>query len=446
MSKFAKLKELCSKIGSGATPTGGEDSYKKQGVSLIRSQNVQDLYFVKKGLAYIDAEQAKKLNNVEVKENDVLLNITGDSIARACMVPNEILPARVNQHVSILRVNEKIDANYLLYYLIFRKDYLLTICRVGGTRNALTKEAIENIDIRIDKNDKKISAVLSALDDKIDLNNKINAELEAIAKTLYDYWFVQFDFPDENGKPYKSSGGKMEYNGVLKREIPKGWKVQSLEDFGELKNGINYDPQEKGDCTAKIINVRNISSSTIFIDVNGLDSIQLRLKDVEKYLVNRNSIIIARSGIPGATRLIDNHPENTIYCGFIIHFDVTDNVFKNVLFYNIKSLESNLTGQSNGTIMKNVNQQVLKELKVCLPSDTDIVSSFNSKINPIFSQITNNHQQNQELANLRDWLLPMLMNGQIKVGDLDQKVMSSQVQPKGKKQVPVNSSQLEMLF
>lgn len=172
--KFEFLKNLTTKIGSGATPTGGQASYKPEGVSLIRSQNILDLNFSEEGLAFIDSEQAAKLNNVEVQPGDILLNITGDSIARACKVPKEILPARVNQHVSIIRSNSIIDTDYLLYYLIFRKNYLLTISRVGGTRNALTKDAIEKIEIRLDKNDSRISAILASLDYKIKLNNRIN--------------------------------------------------------------------------------------------------------------------------------------------------------------------------------------------------------------------------------------------------------------------------------
>src|SRR5690606_12327714 len=146
-------------------------------------------------------------------------------------------------HVSIIRSNSKIDSYYLLYYLIFRKKYLLTISRVGGTRNALTKEAIEKIKIRLDKNDKKIASVLSALDDKIELNNRINSELEQMAKTLYDYWFVQFDFPDKDGKPYKSSGGKMVYNPILKREIPEGWEVKSLFECAKVQYGFPFSTE-----------------------------------------------------------------------------------------------------------------------------------------------------------------------------------------------------------
>ena len=186
MSNYVQLREITSKIGAGATPTGGKNSYHSQGISFIRSQNVHDFKFSLDGLAFIDEKQAKELNSVTVEENDILLNITGDSIARVCVVPNKILPARVNQHVAIIRCKSNVDCHYVFYYLENLKPYLLKICGVGGTRNALTKEAIEKLEIHLPEisTQQKIASVLSALDSKIELNNRINAELEAMAKTL----------------------------------------------------------------------------------------------------------------------------------------------------------------------------------------------------------------------------------------------------------------------
>ena len=228
--------------------------------------------FSTENLAFINDDQAEKLNNVIVEKNDILLNITGDSIARCTVVPEEILPARVNQHVSIIRCKNTEESKYVMYYLQYMKKYLLQISKVGGTRNALTKEAIGKLPIKISDDCNKISKILDNIDQKIQTNNQINQELEAMAKTLYDYWFVQFDFPDQNGKPYKSSGGKMVYHPKLKREIPVGWGVEKLGDMAQFKNGINYEKTSSGSEKVKIINVRNISSSTIFINQTDLDN------------------------------------------------------------------------------------------------------------------------------------------------------------------------------
>lgn len=145
-----KLKNITSKIGSGATPRGGKEAYKDVGMSLIRSMNVHDRVFKEKNLALIDDEQASKLNNVELLENDILLNITGASVARCCVIPKEVLPGRVNQHVSIIRVDKSVIEPSLLCFLLtskFYKDKLLGIGESGSTRQAITKVQIENFEI-----------------------------------------------------------------------------------------------------------------------------------------------------------------------------------------------------------------------------------------------------------------------------------------------------------
>lgn len=156
LNEFDWKKELCkeltSKIGSGATPDGGNQNYKETGISLIRSMNVYDGYFEHKDLAHIDEQQANKLKNVEIRKDDILFNITGASVTRTCIVPSGILPARVNQHVSIIRCNEKIN-NIFLNYLLINDSFkanLLNIAKAGGgTREAITKSQIENFEIII---------------------------------------------------------------------------------------------------------------------------------------------------------------------------------------------------------------------------------------------------------------------------------------------------------
>ncbi|ADN08854.1 restriction endonuclease subunit S [Sulfurimonas autotrophica] len=147
--KIVALKGITSKIGSGATPRGGQKSYKTEGISFIRSMNIYDTGFREKGLAFIDDEQAQKLNNVTIEENDVLINITGASVARCCIVDKKYLPARVNQHVSILRLKDRIIPSFLHYYLIspFIKSELLFNSSGGATREAITKTMLEEFQV-----------------------------------------------------------------------------------------------------------------------------------------------------------------------------------------------------------------------------------------------------------------------------------------------------------
>ena len=245
-------------------------------------------------------------------------------------------------------------------------------------------------------------------------NFLLNDNLAELAKTIYDYWFVQFDFPDENGKPYKSSGGKMVYNEVLKREIPEGWEVKKLGDVAQFKNGINYEKTSSGSEKVKIINVRNISSSTIFINQTDLDEIFLENDRSTNFLVNDKMILITRSGVPGATRLVSVLEAKTVYSGFIIASEVNDLIFKNLIFYYLKNIEEVLKNQSAGTIMKNISQSVLTEMRISLPPQ-NVLLKFNTIIHSLFEQMKNVQKQIQHLQSLRDWLLPMLMNGQISV-------------------------------
>ena len=193
------LGDVSTKIGSGATPRGGKDVYMDDGpFNLIRSQNVYNNGFHREGLASIGEAHATELQNVEVYERDVLLNITGDSVARACHVAPDVLPARVNQHVSIIRADSiSLDSGYLRYFLVHpeTQDLLLGLASAGATRNALTKAMIESLAVPLPPLDQQraIAHILGALDDKIELNRRMNETLEAMARALFTSWFVDFE-------------------------------------------------------------------------------------------------------------------------------------------------------------------------------------------------------------------------------------------------------------
>ncbi|MDW8750955.1 restriction endonuclease subunit S [Streptococcus suis] len=390
MNEVVSLRSITSKIGSGATPKGGNAVYENSGIAFIRSQNVLDMNFSTQNLAYITNEQAKKLNNVIVENNDILLNITGDSIARCTIVPDELLPARVNQHVSIIRCISPDYANYVCYYLQFLKPYLLQICKVGGTRNALTKEAVENLPIVIQEEYKTIGKLLATLDQKISMNNQINEELEAMAKTLYDYWFVQFDFPDKNGNPYKSSGGKMVYNNQLKREIPEGWGVKCL---GELDIATG-----KRDANFSIENGQYDFWTTANEPIKA-----------DEYSFEGKAILIAGNG-----NFYINFTEGKFeaYQRTYVIQSADENELLFMYPACLQSIEKLRKG-SNGSIIKYITIGDVQ--KISQPYCPSIANMFVDIFRPIMNTIQKNKQQNQELTQLRDWLLPMLMNGQVKV-------------------------------
>lgn len=195
-----RLGDVCTKIGSGATPRGGSDVYVQDGpYALIRSQNVYNDGFHHDGLAFIDEKHAAELENVEVLEGDVLLNITGDSVARACQVDPSVLPARVNQHVAIIRPDPSQLAPRFLRYVLVSPEMqakLLSWAGSGGTRNALTKGMIESFDVLAPADvaeQRAIAHILGSLDDKIELSRRMSETLEAMAQALFKSWFVNFD-------------------------------------------------------------------------------------------------------------------------------------------------------------------------------------------------------------------------------------------------------------
>lgn len=402
------LKNLTVKIGSGSTPSGGKDSYKDSGFSLIRSMNVYDFKFEKKGLAFIDENQAKKLDGVKVEENDILFNITGDSINRTCIVPKEILPARVNQHVSIIRCKKEISSHYVNYFLIYMKPYLMQICGVGGTRNAITKEVLEKLQIKIQSNQFEIAKVLSDLDAKIELNNKINAELEAMAKLIYDYWFVQFDFPNEEGKPYKSSGGKMVWNEKLKREIPEGWEVGTLLDIATFTNGIacqKFRPKNNENYY-KVIKIREMSDGF----KEDYECVSQNIP--EKVIVNNGDILFSWSATlevkiwTGGVGALNQHI-----------FKITSNKFpKSFYYFELLGYLQHfkMIAELRKTTMGHITQDHLRQSRIVVPN-VELINKIDLIINPILDKIVKNKEESLKLSELRDWVLPMLMNGQVKI-------------------------------
>lgn len=245
------LGAACTKIGSGATPRGGGDVYLERGpYALIRSQNVHNDGFHQDGLAYIGEEHALELANVEVFENDVLLNITGDSVARVCQVDSRVLPARVNQHVAIVRPDaSKLDPRFLRYYLVSPKVQakLQSWAGSGGTRNALTKGMIESFDVPApeDVNEQRaIAHILGTLDDKIELNRRMSETLEAMARTVFAGWSHP-TWPRRTVKDCIVAGDLEIGDGYRAKNSEMGEPGLPFIRGGDLHDGLETDAAEK---------------------------------------------------------------------------------------------------------------------------------------------------------------------------------------------------------
>lgn len=319
-----------------------------------------------------------------------------------------------SKDVLVIRAKEKHNTNYI--YALSLQDSFFDNAMLGNKGTQMPrgdKDKIMNFPVfgHTDTEEHNIGEIINCIQRKISLNTRMNAELETMAKQLYDYWFVQFDFPDKDGKPYKSSGGKMIYNEKLKREIPEGWEVETLGSILSFSNGINYEKGIEGDKKYRIINVRNITSSTTFINKSDLDIITLPSSLAEKYLISEDDIIIARSGTPGSTRLIDK-PNDIIYCGFIIKGTPRHKHSKYFLMHYLKQLEGTDATKTGGSILQNVSQDTLSSLLTVVPQDNKL-QQFNRIIESLYSLLNCYQTQTNKLIHLRDSLLPMLMNGQV---------------------------------
>lgn len=383
-TKYLRLGSVCSKIGSGATPIGGKEAYQGGGYKLIRSQNVVDLRFAYEGLAEINEKQATKLNNVKVEEKDVLLNITGDSVARCCLAPIGILPARVNQHVAIIRPKAEIlNPYYLLFWLIVNKQYLLALAAAGATRNGLTKAMISGLVIECPSLEKqnRIASILSTYDSLIENNTKRIRLLEKMAENLYKEWFVRFRFPGHE-------------NVEMENGLPKGWKRGSLSDVCEFKRGKNITSSEMQEGNVPVISAG--------LEPSGYHSCSN---------VRGVNVTMSSSGANAGYIAIHYSDIWAADCSYIEESTTGNIYYVYELLNNIRTVINNF---QRGAAQPHVYPKDVNRIKLILPSK-ELMLKANGRLEIMHKEIYNLQKQNSLLARQRDLLLPRLMSGKLEV-------------------------------
>lgn len=421
MKKY-KLSEIAT------VEISGVDKKRKENETPVKLCNFTDVYHnwaITKDMedSFMDATATdKEIDTFVLKKGQVAFtkdSETRDDIGIPTYIADDFDNVILGYHTALITPDKtKLSGKYLNAFMNsnFIKKYFENNASGSGQRYTLSNDTLNSIPIIIPNltKQKVVGNFFSNIDKKIALNKKINAKLEAMAKRLYDYWFVQFDFPNSDGKPYKSSGGKMVWNEVLKRKIPEGWEVKRLGEVCDFRNGINYEKNNSGDKIYKIVNVRNITATTFFLNQNDFDEICLQSKIADNYLIPEISILIARSGSPGATRVIMNVKNNVIFCGFIICMEKFTPKYKFYFTYFLKKLENTSATKTGGSILQNVSQDTLKRLSVIIPSK-EMIDEFNEKILPIFNYQLTIQKEIQKLTSMRDRLLPLLMNGQVEI-------------------------------
>lgn len=301
----------------------------------------------------------------------------------------------VNNHAHIINAAGDNSTKYLYYKLnlINFKNYT-----TGSAQPKLTKDNLKSIILHIhEEGEQKIIAdLLSTLDEKIDCNNQINTELESITKLLYDYWFVQFDFPNTDGKPYKFSGGDMIYSDVIKREIPAGWTVTKLGEYADVT---------KGD----LITAKNALDGEIKVVAAGIDY------SYKHRIFNRPENTITISG-SGANAGFINFWREPIFASDCITVRGNTDCDTILLLQYLRMIQPFIFSQATGSAQPHVYPSDIKNLNYVI-ADNKLIEKFEELVIPINYRLTKNTKENELLTELRDWLLPMLMNGQVTVSD-----------------------------
>ena len=397
--KKVKLKDCCIKIGSGSTPKGGSMVYVNSGTSLIRSQNVYNLSFDYNGLTHITEDAANKLKGVTVFNEDILLNITGDSVARTCIVPKEVLPARVNQHVAIIRTDrKKMNWRFLNYYLASPKmqAHMLSLAvGKGASRNAMTKQMIENFEVPYPplSTQHRIANILSRYDSLIENYQKQIKLLEEAAQRLYKEWFVDLRFPGHE-------------NTNIIDGVPEGWEKKKLYEIAEVVMGSSPKSEFYNNDKQGLPFHQGVGSyGTRFVDDNVYSTSITRLAEPNSILfsvrapvgrlnITKNKIIIGR----GLAAM--NHKDGS----------------QSFLFYMLKErfFIDNIIG--NGSIFASISKVELLDQEFIVPP-MKTIKAFESLASKLDKKIQGVDTQLRLLTEARDRLLPKLMNGEMEIQD-----------------------------
>lgn len=312
-------------------------------------------------------------------------------------------------------IDPRVNSKYL-YYLLTQNSVISQLQSIGENSTSsypsIRPEDIGNLSFMFPDIDiqNKIADILTSIDKKIQINNQINQELEAMAKTLYDYWFVQFDFPDQNGKPYKSSGGKMVYNPELKREIPEGWGVTKLNEVVDLISGYPFSSNDYVTSGKyKLYTIKNVQDGYTVDKVdNYLDFLPSNMSD--ECQLRRGDLIMSLTGNVGRVGMV--YEDYVLLNQRVLKLNPINKTHKSFIYSFFRSdvTKAHLENMSTGTSQKNLSPIDIGNMMIPFPSES-LLSKFVNNLN----MLENNLVENQQLTQLRDWLLPMLMNGQVKV-------------------------------
>ena len=412
--KRYKLSELY-KMSSGISSTKEQAGH---GSPFLSFSVVFNNYFLPDSLIdLMDTTDGEK-QKYSINEGDIFLTRTSetvDELAMSSVALKDYPEASFSGFLKRLRPVDKtiVYPKFMAFYLrspLFRRTIINNT--VMTLRASFNEAMFSYLEIMLPDFDtqKKIGDFLYSLEKKKQTNNQINQELEAMAKSLYDYWFVQFDFPDQNGKPYKSSGGKMVYHPELKREIPEGWGVAKLNEVVDLISGYPFSSNDYVTSGKyKLYTIKNVQDGYTVDKVdNYLDFLPSNMS--HECQLRRGDLIMSLTGNVGRVGMV--YEDDVLLNQRVLKLNPINKTHKSFIYSFFRSdvTKAHLENMSTGTSQKNLSPIDIGNMMIPFPSES-LLSKFLDNLN----MLENNLVENQQLTKLRDWLLPMLMNGQVKV-------------------------------
>ena len=420
MSKFVKLSSV-SELTVGFVGTMAKH-YESHGVPFLRSLNVKPFKIVDDDMKYISDEFSNSISKSTLHKDDVIIVRTGIP-GTCCVVPSEYDGCNCSDVVIVHPNPELVNPHYLAAYINVWGQRQIQNNKVGAIQQHFNVRSAEEMLVFLPDIHKqeKIAAVVVALNSKIESNNAICAELEAMAKAHYDYWFMQFDFPNADGKPYRSSGGEMVWNEQLKREIPKGWEAIPIVECCEIVDCLHSKKPENKFETEQcfLLQLENLSDMGL-IDVRKkyYVSSQDYLEWTSKIELEDGDLLVTNAGRAGAIYRVPSG----LYAGMGRNMTAirATAIPPVMLYYFFNSVDTKRQIRANtdtGAFFESLNVRGIKQLNIALPPNPQlqVLEEFETICAPIRYQIEQCAKESDELTKLRDWLLPMLMNGQATV-------------------------------
>lgn len=404
--------DYCKKVFDGT-----HDSPKpvENGRLLITSKHIANRSLDISSAYLISEEDFENVNKrSQVHQWDILFSMIG-TVGNVYIETSEKIDYAI-KNMGVFSCQNKEKAYWLYYYLqsplIQAKiDALMA----GAVQKFVPLGFLRDLDIpEYTEKSKKVVQVLSALDDKIALNKKMNQKLEAMAKRLYDYWFVQYDFPDKNGHPYKTTGGPMTYNPTLKREIPAGWEVKQICDIAKIFNGSTPSTTEEGNYGGEIVWItpKDLSDQNCKFVYQGARNItQAGYDSCSTTMVPKGTVVMSSRAPIGLLSIAQCDLCTNQGFKNMVPNDMTDSKY---LYYTIQQHIPQIQNLGTGTTFKEVSKDELGRFAILYPPKKLIVA-FEEKVAPIFDVQFNKVKEISRLTALRDKLLPLLMNGQLVV-------------------------------